>query len=130
MQEVPSTRQWSGKLPTLSQNLLRKYSPLSFSKSYLISNGDSRQATNKKCDNTLVEQQIGSLLHSSEMQDLESIISMIMDSKFTVRKQYRQDMMHSLNKLKIVKSLFRKEKEQIDLTKLSAEIAKARQTVH
>jgi len=64
------------------------------------------------------------------MQELESVISRIMDSKSTVQKQYRRDMMHSLNKLKIVKSLFRKEKEQIDLTKLSAEIAKARQTVH
>jgi Protein of unknown function (DUF3638) len=128
-QEVLPTRRRGGELPTLS-HLLRKAGPIPSTEPHPIPNGGPRQATDRRHDRALVAHRIGGSSHSSEMQELESIVSTIMKSDSTVRQQYGRDMMHSLNELKNVKRLSKQEKEQVDLTELSTEIPKARQIVN
>lgn len=144
-QEVLPTRCHGGEIPSLSQNLLRK-AGISLSKELCptLSNGDSTSVTDKRNDNALAPAQNAELPHSlqkpvhtkltvstvsREMQELESIIDGITTSQSSVRQQYKQDMMHSLNNLKMLKGVHKQDEEQINMAKLSVDILKARQAI-
>src|SRR5439155_14444220 len=131
--------------PTLSRDLLCKAGPISPTGPHpIVFNGGMRRTIGKHYDSALVTRQNGGLSHSlqkptqprfaalpvsSEMQELESIIYDITESKSTVRQQYGQDMMQSLGSLKTLRSAPKQGREQINPAELSAEISKAQQVI-
>lgn len=144
-QDILPTYCHGGELPGLSQNLLCR-AGLAFSKELrsTLFNGDITLITDKQNDNVLATPQNEHLPHtlqklvqtkltassvSREMQELESIINGITESQSPMRQHYRQDMMQSLNSLKMLKSAQKQEEEPISIAKLSLEIQKARQEI-
>lgn len=140
--EVLPTRCRGGELPGLSQNLLRKTDPiLSKGISSIFLNGRSTQITGQLLDDTLCTVPAENLSQSPqkpiptkpttpflsrEIQELEDITNGIAESRSTVRKQYQQDMMQSLNKLKVLKTISKQERVPIQPATLSNKILEAR----
>lgn len=146
-QEAPKEGFRASALPNLSQHLLQKSCPiLSKRMPQQITSNEQR----KKFPSTTVENGLAisqkenipnNLLTSSrskgvvssvsrEIQELESVINELADSKSTVHQRYGRDMMQSLDALKIIKSVPKYDLESIQLVKLRSEIFCARRTVH
>lgn len=144
-QEVLPTRCRGGEFPSLSKNLLRKAglksseelrSALSINVTTRIAhkrNGNSlSMAQNEDLPHSLQELVQGKLTVSSmsrEMQELENIIDGITGTQSPVRQHYRQDMMQSLNNLKMLKSTPKQDEKPIHIAQLSADILKTRQAI-
>ena len=144
-QEVLPTRCRGGEFPGLSQNLLRKAglnSSEELRSAFFIN--DTTRIAHKRNDNPPTIAQNEDLPHSSrelvqgeltvssmsrEMQELEIIIDGITGTQSPVRQHYKQDMMQSLNNLKMLKSAPKQEEKPILMAKLSADILKTRQAI-
>jgi hypothetical protein len=144
-QEVLPTRCRGDEFPTLLR-LLQKTGPIiSRELCQLTSNADARCITSESYKLAVQPPQKENFLNSlqkpvqvkqtasssfREIQELESIIGGITKSHSTVKRHYGQDMMQSVDALKIFKSTPKQEEEPILPAKLSAEILRARQAVH
>ena len=143
-QEVRPTRSRGGEFPGLSRNLLRKAGLKSSEElRSALSINDTTRITHKGNENSLAMAQNEGLPHSlqepvqgkltvssmsCEMQELENIIDCITGTQ-SVRQHYRQDMMQSLNNLKMLKSAPKRDEKPIHMAKLSADILKTRQAI-
>jgi len=143
-QEVLPRRRRGGELPTLLR-LLRKTGPVVSRELYqLTSDADGRcitgesykiavQPPQKKTFPNSLQKPVRVKQTAStsfrEIQELESIIDGITKSHSTVKQRYGQDMMQSLDALKIFKSVPKQDGQSILPAKLSAEILRARQAV-
>lgn len=144
-QDVLPTRCHGGEFPTLSQDLLRK-SGLILSKESrsTLFDRNTMRITDKRNDNALATTQNEDLPHSlqnpvqakltvssvsREIQELESIIDGMKGFQSPMRQHYRQDMMQSLNNLKMLKGAPKQDQDRIHMVNISVEIQEARQAI-
>jgi len=146
VQEIIPTRCRGGELPTLSRDLLRKSGFTSSVKPFhTASKEETRRGMDNSNSDTSSNPPYQDVLYnwqkpneakltvspvSREIQELEGILNGIAKSQTSVRQQYGQDMVRSLEALKMLQSAPKQKEVSIYPTEFPAKISRAQHTVH